>query len=235
MMEPPVPRHSGVINGSTTLRLAYALRRLARPMTGVPRCVGTAGLLITALLAGCQDNTVPQLRQEVADLRSSIKEKDNQLVAQKAALDKLNDEVTRISGITPEDLKKVFYPAQLVIDKLSGGYDIDSKPGDDGVTVYLKPIDNDGDVIKVAGEIDIQLYDLAAPPQQNFIGEYKIPLAKVRELWHGKLWTNHYAIKCPWPGAPPQHPEITIRAVFTDFLTKRVVAAQSTCLVKLPP
>ena len=176
-----------------------------------------------------------QLRDENSALRDAIHKKDEQLVAQKAALDQTNQQLAVARSISEDDLKKIFYPEQLVIDKLSGGADYDGKPGDDGVTVYLQPVDKYGDVIKVAGDIRIQLYDLAASPAENLIGEYFVPVDQVAKLWHGKLWTNHYTIKCPWPHGPPKHDEITVRATFTDYLTKRVVSAQSTCKVKLPP
>jgi hypothetical protein len=101
--------------------------------------------------------------------------------------------------------------------------------------VYVKPVDKDGDVIKVAGDIRIQLYDLAASPTQNLIGEYFVSVEQVGKLWNGKLLTGHFSIKCPWPSGPPKHAEVTIRVVFVDYLTKRVVSAQSTCQVKLPP
>jgi hypothetical protein len=195
----------------------------------------TAGLLGALLAGGCQSPTEISLRREISDLREGIKQRDNQLVAQKVTIDQLNGQLAVARSISEDDLKRVFYPEQLVIDKLSGGADYDGKPGDDGVTVYLKPIDKEGDVIKVGGDIRIQLYDLAAPQQQNLIGEYFIPVDQVAKLWHGKLWTNHFTIKCPWPKGPPEHTEVTIRAMFVDYLTKRVVSAQSTCQVKLPP
>jgi hypothetical protein len=194
-----------------------------------------AGLLAAWLVAGCQSPTEVSLRREIGDLRETIKQKDHQLVAQKASLDELDSQLRVARSISEDDLKRIFYPEKLVIDKLSGGADYDGNPGDDGVTVYLQPVDKDGDVIKVAGDIRIQLFDLAAPPQRNLIGEYFIPVDQVGKLWHGKLWTDHYSIKCPWPKGPPEHTEVTIRAMFVDYLTKRVVSAQATCQVKLPP
>jgi len=194
-----------------------------------------AGLLAAWLVAGCQSPTEVSLRREIGDLRETIKQKDNQLVAQKASLDELDSQLRVARSISEDDLKRIFYPEKLIIDKLSGGADYDGQPGDDGVTVYLQPVDKDGDVIKVAGDIRIQLFDLAAPPQRNLIGEYFIPVDQVGKLWHGKLWTDHYSIKCPWPKGPPEHTEVTIRAMFVDYLTKRVVSAQATCQVKLPP
>lgn len=192
-------------------------------------------LVLLLLAAGCQTPIELKLRDEVSALRADVQKRDEQLVAQKATIDELNNQLRVARSISEDDLKRVFYPEHLVIDKLSGGEDYDGKPGDDGVTVYLRPVDRDGDVIKVAGDVRIQLYDLAAPPQQNLIGEYAIPVDQVGKLWHGKLLTNHYTIKCPFPHGPPKNTEVTIRAIFVDYLTKRVVSAQATCRIKLPP
>jgi hypothetical protein len=192
-------------------------------------------LLLAALLPACQAPPEVALRKEITDLRDTLKKKDDQLVAQKASIDQLESQLEVARGLSDEDLKHIFYPEKLEIEPLSGGENYDNKPGDDGVTVYLRPVDKDGDALKVAGDIRIQLYDLAAAPEKNLIGEYFIPVDQVGKLWHGKLWTYHYAIKCPFPDGPPEHTEVTIRAVFVDYLTKRVVSAQSTCQIKLPP
>ena len=184
-------------------------------------------------MTGCWHPSDVEARREVLRLRETVAQQKNELAAQEETISKLNKQLDTVRAIKPEDLAKIFYPVQLVIDSLSGGYDSDGKPGDDGVVVYLRPVDADGDVLKVAGEIRIQLYDLAAPPRQNLIGEYVIPVDEARKLWYGKFLTNYYAVKCPWPHGPPQHSEITIRATFIDYLTQRVITAQQTCQVKL--
>jgi hypothetical protein len=199
------------------------------------RVVFTLLGLFALTAAGCENTTVVDLRREINGLNETVKGKDNQLVAQQATIGELHKQLDVARSINEDDLKRVFYPEKLEIDKLTAGADYDGKPGDDGVTVYLRPIDHDGDVLKIAGDVRIQLYDLANPPGKNFVGEYFVPVDQVGKLWHGKLWTNHYTIKCPWPKGPPQHAEITVRATFVDYLTKRVVSAQAACQVKLPP
>lgn len=224
--------------------LAHSMPQTDRPPWRPPRdqshpalrrACALVGLLLATLSSGCVSDSAADLRQEIRDLRGSVRKKDNQLVAQKATIDELQRRLDIARSLKPEDLKNVFHPQTLRITKLSGGYENDGQPGDDGVAVYLQPIDADGDVLKVAGDIRIQLYDLAADVQNNLIGEYLIPVDQIGKLWHGKLMTHHFSIKCPWPGAAPKHPEITIRATFVDYLTERVVSAQSTCQVKLPP
>jgi len=183
---------------------------------------------------GCWTPGPTNLERKLQLAQEEIDRQKDQLAAQQTTIDTLHRQVEQIRALKPEDLHIIFYPEKLEIDSLSGGYDVDGKPGDDGVVVYLKPVDAQGDVVKVAGEIRIQLYDLAAPPAENLIGEYVVPVAQARELWYGKLLTYHYTVKCPWPQRPPRNPEITIRATFIDYLTQRVMTAQRTCTVKLP-
>ncbi len=194
-----------------------------------------AAVLGCVIAAGCYTSTQGDVQRENRALREALRKRDDQIAAQAATIEQLNRQLTVARGLSADDLKKVFYPERIEIDRLSGGADYDGRPGDDGVTVHLRPIDRDGDVIKVAGDIYIQLFDLAAPPDRNLIGEYRIPADQVGKLWHGKLLTGHYTIKCPWPGPPPENPEITIRAVFVDYLTRRVVSAQAVCQVRLAP
>ncbi len=192
------------------------------------------GALLSLLLAGCYSPRDADLRREISTLREQLRAREHELATQKASLDELTSRLAIVRGISADDLKKIYYPERLVIDKISGGGSYNKEPGDDGVTVHLRPIDRDGDVIKVAGDIRIQLYDLAAPASETFIGEYFVPADQVGPLWHGQFLAGHFTIKCPWPKAPPKHSEITIRATFVDYFTQRVVTAQATCKVQLP-
>jgi len=192
--------------------------------------------LLTLVVAGCVNTTVQDYERRVARLEQTVSQKNHELVAQQATIDELHRQLQEGLKHLPANWSdKTFYPEQIKIDGLSGGEDYDGLPGDDGVTVYLKPIDKAGDVIKAAGIIRVQLYDLADPPNRNLIGEYHFPIEESRELWYGKLMTYHYTLKCPWRTGPPAHTEITIRATFQDYLTRRIMSAQTTCTVRRPP
>lgn len=183
---------------------------------------------------GCQSPTELELRSQVGKLNERITEKDNQLAAQRITIEQLHEQLQVTRGWTDEDLEILFCPEKIVIASLSGGDDYDGKPGDDGVTVYIKPLDREGDAIKVAGDIRIELYDLANPSGQKLIGKYVVPVDQVSTHWYGKLATYHYTVRCPWKKGPPKHDEITIRATFVDYLTQRVMTAQIVCKVEPP-
>lgn len=192
-----------------------------------------AGLL--AASGGCADAQLKELRADNERLTRELERCRDDLAARNAILAQLEEQLRVARGFGPEEYPYIFAPETIEIDRLSGGMDTDGQPGDDGVTVYLTPRDRHGDPVKVAGDIRIELYDLAAQPGENRIGVYEFPHERAAELWYGRLMTSHYTLKCPWQTGPPAHPEITIRATFADYLTKRVLTAQSTCRVKLPP
>lgn len=185
--------------------------------------------------AGCPSAAELELRRRVDQLTGQVTEKDHQLAAQRLTIEQLHQQLGQVRGLTPEDLEKTFYPEKIEIASLSGGDDYDGRPGDDGVTVYLRPLDRDGDAVKVAGDIRVELYDLANPPDQNLIGVYSIGVDQVSQLWYGKFATYHYTVRCPWKDGPPRHDEITIRATFVDYLTQRVITAQTACKISPAP
>lgn len=204
-----------------------APHRPAPPMTV---CVACAA----ALAAGCQPTPEIDLQRELDRARETIEAKDRQLAARQSALDDCNKLLTTARAFTPDQLSKIIYPENVQIAALSGGYGEEGRPGDVGVVVYLQPIDADDDILKVAGDIRIELFDLQMPPGQNQIGVCYYPADKVRKLWYGQLATNHFTLKCPF-STPPKHSEITVRATFVDYLTQRVMTDQKVVTIKLPP
>jgi hypothetical protein len=186
------------------------------------------------LLPGCAHTDALELRRENEKLKESIATKDHELVSQQSTIQELNQQLAVVRAFKPDDLQKIYYPEKLAIDSLTGGENYDGQPGDDGVTVYLKPIDRDGDVIKVAGDIRVELFDLSKP-SDNLIAKLHVPVEQVSKNWYGKLMTYHYTVRVPWQKGPPGNPEITVRATFVDYLTQRVLTAQTVVKVKLGP
>lgn len=202
------------------------------------RAVRIASVLLAAAaagVAGCPPKPQTDLQRELALLKETLSDQENELAARQATINELHRQIQTARGFTDDQLAHIFYPEKIVIDSLSGPDDYDGKPGDDGITVYIRPVDRFGDAVKVAGDIRIELYDLALPGEQKLIGSYEFPVDQTAKLWYGKFLTYHFTLKCPWQQGPPKNPDITIRAVFRDFLTKRVMSAQTVVKVNAPP
>lgn len=147
------------------------------------------------------------------------------------------EQVEKLQDLGPDRLDSLFVVDRIELASLTGGAEYDDLPGDDGVTVYLRPLDADGHVLKAAGEITIELLDTNEPGAPKSLGLYvHNEPQQLRKLWHGGFLTNHYSIKCPWDPAigPPVNREVTVKATFYDFLTGRRRTATRVVQVALP-
>jgi hypothetical protein len=201
----------------------------------ISACVICAGFAAV----GC--NTVPGAKfQEVQRKVQSLEEKNDglqqQLTEQRATITNLREQVNRLRGIEGDRFEQLIYPEKIVLERMSGGYDRDGQPGDDGLVLFIQPIDRDGHVIKAAGELNATLLDMHEPASPVVIASYEFDANKTRELWYGKLLTNHWTVRCPWPpNGPPSQPEVTVEIQFTDLLTGNVLKTRGVYKVALPP
>ncbi|UCC28868.1 MAG: hypothetical protein JSU86_11775, partial [Phycisphaerales bacterium] len=122
-------------------------------------CIWLAGLSLTGVPACRSPGEWARLIKERDALRDD-KERLERVVAQRdGTAARLHEQIENLQSFGPEHPADLFAPATIEIASLSGGADYDGQPGDDGVTVYLRPRDADGDVVKVPGRITIQLLD----------------------------------------------------------------------------
>lgn len=202
--------------------------------------VFAAGCLSLLALVGCQ-GTVPAedyrevQRQLQAAQEQSAKCAQELLDAQQANRT-LQDQIARLSGLsTDQRQNELILPTGIKLANMSGGYDNDNQPGDDGIVLYIQPIDRDGQVLKLAGTLKIRVLDLQSPPESMVISEQSLDAQATQEAWYGRLWTNHFTVRCPWPqGRTPAHDQVTAHVTFTDLLTGRIFTTQQTFKVRLP-
>jgi hypothetical protein len=211
-------------------------------MTSPRRLTLIWGVIVSAALTGCggmnlnffSDKKVKQLTADLAASRAETKlaRKDaDEARSQFAARQKRIDTLV---GLGPDRLQKLFYPTSLKLGQYTGGSDLDAQDGDDGVKVFLRPIDANGDTIKAAGSVTIQLYDLAQPPDKTLIGEYKWTIEQVVKAFSSGFMAYHYTFTCPWRNGPPAHDQITVRVAFVDYLTGKTLLVQKHCKIDLP-
>ena len=131
----------------------------------------------------------------------------------------------------------MFAPVKLEIASLSGGADYDGKPGDDGVNVYLRLHDADGDAVKVPGRIKVQVVDNSNLHSPRVIGLYPFDdPGEVRKTWHGKFGTQHFSLKCPFPTGMllPASRTLLVSAEFVDLLSGTTLTASQEVKFAVP-
>lgn len=198
-----------------------------------------AGCLVLPALAATGCNTVSgeeygKIQRELLSTQEQVRVLQGEVAAKEQAMQMMKGQVARLREMKPEELEQLIVPVKIELARLSGGYERDERPGDDGIVVYVQPIDRDGHVVKAAGSLKVTLLDLANAPEQHVIGEYAFDVAQTRGLWSGRLWTSHFTVHCPWPqGRAPAHAEITARVEFAELLTGQKLDAQGVYKVQL--
>ncbi len=207
-----------------------------RPLNGLLAGCALAVGLISA--GGCASEQVQreQLIQELEQTRQAVGEltqRNEDLQAETAAQRR---QISSLQALGEKRLEKLFHVRRIELGRYTGGVNLNDAKGDDGVKVYLKTIDQDGSAIKAAGDVKIQLFDLAAESKDNLIGQYRWNVEQMSKQWFGGFMTYHFSFECLWDAdkGPPERDEITVRVEFTDYLTGKVFTAQKLCKVKPP-
>ena len=196
-------------------------------------------MLAATALAGCE-NPQRQRELELERQRDAAQDQTRTLTKQveklSAELETQRKQIETLQKLGDKRMENLFVVESIEIGRHSGGVDLDKQPGHDAIQLYLRPKDKDGHLLKAAGDVKIQLYDLAQPEEKNLYAEYTFPVKDIGKYWAGGLLSNQYSFECPFPkDAPPAHPNINIRVEFTDYLTGNTFSEQKLVKVNLPP
>ena len=154
-----------------------------------------------------------------------------------SAIRALSSQVANLADVDKGDPADILIvPERIELASRSGGYDDDDEAGDDGIVLYVQPIDRDQHVVKAPGTLMVKLLDPLNPPGGVEFARYDFDWEHARKLWHGRLMTQHFTVKCPWrQGDPPAHRQIIAHVVFTELITGKSLTATGTYEISLPP
>jgi hypothetical protein len=155
-----------------------------------------------------------RLREQMAeDLRQSREE----LHVARSDAEALRTQLAerRQVALSP-DQADVFYRAEAIKFNmlLTSGQERDGQPGDDALSVFLTPVDSHGDLVKLAGDVELELIDMTLPSDRQRLGHWTFPLDEVREHWHKGFLSAGYLFQVDWQ-TPPAAPELTLHARMT--------------------
>jgi len=135
-------------------------------------------------------------RQEANDLRAQLNRD-----GQKTILPEQADILYRATGIRINML-------------LTGGLDRDGIPGDDTLSVVLEPHDANGEVLKLPGSIEVNVFDLTKSTDEQRIGSWTFSVEESRSSWHRGLFGSGYLVNLKWQQIP-ESSELLLHARLT--------------------
>jgi hypothetical protein len=184
-----------------------------------------AGLFCALSLAACATRgDVDALESQLRQLELAQEDVAAQLVQAREVLkvaqrdsEALRKQLTehRLVALSPEQAD-VFYRAEAIRFNMfmTSGQDRDGFPGDEGLSVLLTPVDAHGDLVKLAGDVDLDLFDMTRPTDQQRLGQWKFTLDEVRQRWHKGFLSAGYLFQVDWQTRPVS-PELTLHARMT--------------------
>lgn len=205
------------------------------PVRGKRRLSPFSLLIAAALAAGGCDQQGPRadtLHARLLDANRQVADCRQELDDRQREIDRLHRQIADLQQIAPERMALLFPVVRVELGTGTAGENDGANTGDDGIRIHLRPIDREGSAIKATGRLTVQVYDLAADPNDNLVCERTWQPAELAGKWSTALFGGHYALKLPWK-APPAHEELTVRAEFLEYLTGKRFTTQKVVNVNL--
>jgi len=196
-----------------------------------PVLLCTLAVAFFAQTAGCKGPSAAniELRKENQQLRAKVDDLNRRHeadVAQIRGIQSASGSV--IPTLSPARLDQLFTVHGVQLGRLTGV----NPEGE--LKVYATPTDESGQPIKAAGSFVVDAFDLARSDHPR-IGHWEFPLEAAKKNWVGQALLHCYVLPLPWQRSDsvPEHPQLTVRIVFTDALTGRVFDTQK--VVRVDP
>jgi len=177
------------------------------------------------ICAGCQEKQKADKQQTIA--KKEIKD-TNSPVKLSAEVERLKKQVESLMGINKEARTAALSTLSAVeLSSKTALYTNEQTKKKDKLVVYLRPIDDMGDVVKAAGAVDVELWNLNAKPESALIGQWKVEPEELKKYWTSSLMSSHYKLQFDLGSKlTGSEKELTIKTQFTDYLTGKVFKAQ---------
>ncbi|MDD5458340.1 MAG: hypothetical protein PHF37_02990 [Phycisphaerae bacterium] len=185
------------------------------------------------VFSGC-DGACTQKSKHIDQLKIKNSEFKYELETCQKQNTQLADQVEVLSTLDSNKRLEGLYDLENVhIGAFSNLYDKDEDGKIESLIVYVQPIDNTGDSIKAAGQVDIQLWDLNKSPNEALLGEWNVSATELKKLWVS-LFSNNYRLVFNIAGKIANYDSpLTVKVVFTDYLSGKVFREQKTIEPKM--
>jgi hypothetical protein len=183
------------------------------------------------LLVGCENtdsNKISPLADQVKNLTQEKTQLQRQIEQSRAENEQLKEQIQVLSrlpeGVKPEN---IYFVHGIKITRYTNFYDKDKDGKKETLIVYIQPIDQEGDAIKAAGDVDVQLLDLNKPDGPVQLAQWHVTAQQIKELWFKTLLTVNYRLTFNIADKIKDFKDpLTVTVTFTDYLTGRVFKEQ---------
>ncbi len=193
-------------------------------------CFLSSVLCLLSFIAGCENaNSIKTpLVEQIGNLTEQKTQLENQLEQTRAENKQLKKQMHVLSGL-PEQVKgeNLYRLGKIVIGRYTGFFDKDKDGEKEKLIVYIQPIDEEGDIVKATGAVDVQLWDLNKEDGQALLGQWNVEPGELKKLWFATLITINYRLTFDIANKVKSFDEpLTVKVTFTDYLSGKVFKEQ---------
>lgn len=141
-----------------------------------------------------------------------------------------------VKGVSYEEPAPAKPSVQQIIvnSNRTAGLDLDARPGDDGITLWLEPRDADGKFLADAGSVAV----VALDPQQTGpaarIARWDLTSQQLARRLMKVEGVRGYQLQLPWKGKSPEHPALRVAIRYETSDGRRLEATRD-LEIELPP
>ena len=116
----------------------------------------------------------------------------------------------------------------LLNRQLTGGYDRDGHPGDEGVMVVIEPRNAEGQFVPILGEVTIKLIDpsIHTPDRQTF-AQWKLTPRQASGKMRRSLLGRGVHLELAWPASPPKADEFELQVSYRTSGGKQLTSKRT--------
>ena len=187
--------------------------------------------VLAVFVIGCEipDSPKKTLSEQIEELRDDKSRLTRQIEQSKSKNKDLQKQINTLHDLTGEiELEELYNVQRIKITKHSNFHDKDKdKDGNkETLIIYIQPIDQDGDIVKAAGSVDVQLLELNEE-QPQLLGQWHVGPVELRKLWFNALMMTNYRLTFDVSDKVQTFEEpLTVNVTFTDYLTGKVFKEQ---------
>jgi hypothetical protein len=163
---------------------------------------------------------------DTVNLKEQNRQCTDKLHKSQVEVEQLKKQVAVISELKSGlKLESLYNLQSLTITRYTGLYDNEAGKKE-RLVVYIQPIDDDGDVIKATGSVDVELWDLSKPDHAQ-LGKWHIEPAELKKMWVATLVSINYRL--PFDVGDKilnTKGDLTVKVTFTDYIFGKVFTEQ---------
>ena len=185
----------------------------------------TAGHLLV-FAAGCEDAN--RKTSEINTLRLEKMQLTHQIKQSGSEIKQLKNQIQVLSGLESDiRLENLYHLKKVKITRYTNLYDKDKDGKSEQLIVYIQPIDEVGDLIKAAGTVDVQLWDLNRKDGKTLLGQWHVEPDELKKLWFASIVLINYRLTFDVTDIIENYETpLTVKVTFTDYLTGKVFEEQ---------